>query len=934
MKGERGNLRLSLFTLHFFSLALLVAFRYINGGKSDGRTKAPPVLRLNDHVKRLIHKISLTCLVLLIALAGSARTERRAVNHFTDDDDLIVGARAIVIGQVRSLACRLDAEQDRVFTYVTVDVDETLKGPITDRRIVLKEEGGEVAGQGSIIYGTPQFARGERVLLYLDTWRDGSLRVHQMSFGKLTIEEDAASGEPIITRTDSGCEAMIAPAVRRHRSRATGNDHLKLADYRHIVNARLAANRESAEAFEAANYAGVPCLAEPREFAGAIARGEMRPQFTLLYPVKSVRWFEPDSNQPVTFYVNPDLAPNPQVIDDVGAALTAWSNIAGCSLRLVNAGARNVCPSERTLNAFTFNNCDNRFSPSPTQGRIIALGGLKWTSDITKQVNGQTFVKAAYGFVSLNPFATDSYNDHCSLREVATHEFGHALGLGHSQYPDATMNGSAHFDGRCASITDDDADGLKFLYPVNDPGPRQLAIETATLLPDAVDQIRYVQPIVASGGILPHTWSIVPGYGRPPSGLALNTGGIFSGVPLETGTFSFKAEVDDGVGNFQQKLFTITVRPALPFDSRYVSQSVISTVQAGQTFNATLKWFNIGSQMWDAGTVRLTAQNPPGAATWGVGAVGVPGFTLKSETLVIQFTVTAPRAAGTYNFQWQLYQEGRGFFGEPSPNVQIVVTASPPSIDSAGPLEATAGTSFSYQLTVVGGTSPFNWSLASGALPAGLSLNPQSGVIGGTPAAAGSATFTAQVTDAVSRTAQRTLSISVAPAPPAPLRLNLATSFEVAKGQTFSYQPEVTGGTPPYSWAITAGALPAGLSLNAGTGAVSGTPTLGGDYSVTLAVRDQLNQNASGTIAIKVTEPQPTPAISKAKYKAGSRKLIVAGERFDAAATLTIDGAQTAARFDAGTLVAKPVTLAAGTHTVRVVNPGGVASPPYTLTVE
>ena len=77
--------------------------------------------------------------------------------------------------------------------------------------------------------------------------------------------------------------------------------------------------------------------AQPREYDRALHGGEMRPLFTLLYPLKSVRWFEPDSNQPVVFYINPDAAPNPQVIDDVGAAMNAWTNLAGCKLRVVNA---------------------------------------------------------------------------------------------------------------------------------------------------------------------------------------------------------------------------------------------------------------------------------------------------------------------------------------------------------------------------------------------------------------------------------------------------------------------------------------------------------------------------------------------------------------------------------------------------------------------
>ena len=99
-------------------------------------------------------------------------------------------------------------------------------------------------------------------------------------------------------------------------------------------------------------------------------------------------------------------------------------------------------------------------------------------------------------------------------------------------------------------------------------------------------------------------------------------------------------------------------------------------------------------------------------------------------------------------------------------------------------------------------------------------------------------------------------------------------------------------------------------------------------------MRDQQNQSASGPIQIRVTDPEPPPIITKVKYKVGKRQLIVSGDRIDSNAALVVDGIQVSARFDAGALLAKPIPLTSGTHEIRVVNPSGVTSQPYSLTVD
>src|SRR5215216_6126057 len=104
------------------------------------------------------------------------------------DDQMIIGARAIVEGRVVSTESSYDDEKGMVFTYTTILIDEALKGPFAaGQQIVIKEMGGQDGNIGTRIFGSPSYKRDERVFLYITTWPDGALRTYQMFLGKFNV---------------------------------------------------------------------------------------------------------------------------------------------------------------------------------------------------------------------------------------------------------------------------------------------------------------------------------------------------------------------------------------------------------------------------------------------------------------------------------------------------------------------------------------------------------------------------------------------------------------------------------------------------------------------------------------------------------------------------------------------------------------------------
>jgi len=150
-------------------------------------------------------------------------------------------------------------------------------------------------------------------------------------------------------------------------------------------------------------------------------------------------------------------------------------------------------------------------------------------------------------------------------------------------------------------------------------------------------------------------------------------------APTTPGTYNFQWKmVQDGLEWFGALSTNAAIKVGLD-NAAFVSQSVPSTMVAGQSYAVSVTMQNTGSTTWAAGTVGIGSQNAQGTTTWGPSKVNLASPVAPSAQTTFNFNVTAPATPGTYNFQWKMVEGMSGWFGAQSTNVAVDVTAGAPA---------------------------------------------------------------------------------------------------------------------------------------------------------------------------------------------------------------------------------------------------------------
>lgn len=376
--------------------------------------------------------------------------------------------------------------------------------------------------------------------------------------------------------------------------------------------------------------------------------------------------------------------------------------------------------------------------------------------------------------------------------------------------------------------------------------PVSLSLSPSTL-PSPTVGSSYSQTITASGGTAPYTFSITSG--SLPAGLSLSSSGVVSGTPTAGGNYNFTVIATDSAFNSIISAYSFTVNaPTISVSPVSLTAATVASSYS-QTISAS------------GGTAPYTFSVTAGALPAGLSLNGSAG-TLSGT----------PTAGGTFNFTISATDSSTGtgpYVGSRAYSLTVnapTISNSPTTLPAAS-----VGSAYSQAISASGGTAPFTYAVSSGSLPAGIILS-SNGLLTGTPTAGGTFIFAVTATDNSTGTGPYSGSRAYLFTVNAPtITINPTTLTAATVATAYSQSVSAISGTATYSYIVTAGALPPGMTLSS-NGTLSGTPTAGGTFNFTITATDSSTGTGpyTGSRAYSLIVNVPTITISPTTLPSGA----------------------------------------------------------------
>lgn len=354
---------------------------------------------------------------------------------------------------------------------------------------------------------------------------------------------------------------------------------------------------------------------------------------------------------------------------------------------------------------------------------------------------------------------------------------------------------------------------------------------TTTSVDDGVVDRDYNESIATTGGRGTKTFAI--SSGALPAGLSMSASGTITGLPTgPTGSASFTVQVTDSANTpaTDTQALTIDIVDPLLFTT-----AALADTGVGDIYEAAIA--ATGGTAPYSFTV-ITGELPAGIALAADGSLtGTVGNSATSESFEVQVEDSSTPAQVMSQFY----------------TVRVALEVATTAL-----ADATGGVAYSDTLEPRGGLPPYSWTLLAGTLPDGLTGPSAAGTISGTPDAAcdpATATLTVEVADSDTPEMTATGAGIELTVNPAPLAITTTALPNAVINATYDQMVIASGGVPPYSFAITSGVLPNGLSLAAATGRITGTPGTNETQAFTMQVTDNcpVANTASRQLGITVS---------------------------------------------------------------------------------